>query len=60
MTSELDSVDTHTASFDLVADRRRQNAILLAGWRVCLRFTWWDLENEPRRVVAEVATALSM
>jgi very-short-patch-repair endonuclease len=39
-------------------DRRRQNAIELAGWTV-LRFTWHDLVNRPAAIVAEISAALS-
>ena len=39
-------------------DRRRQNALELAGWTV-LRFTWHDLTQRPDAVVAEVRAALA-
>lgn len=38
-------------------DRRRQNALVLAGWTV-LRFTWQDLMSRPQAVVAEIRAAL--
>lgn len=37
-------------------DRRRQNALVLAGWTV-LRFTWHDLCHRPTIVVAEILRA---
>lgn len=43
------------ARFEL--DRRRQNALVLAGWRV-LRFTWRMLEREPQWVIEVVERAL--
>ena len=39
-------------------DRRRSNALVLAGWRV-LRFTWEDVVQHPERVVASVRTVLA-
>ena len=56
---ELDSGDFHRTAIDLADDRRRQNALVLAGWNNMLRFTWWDLLNEPERVVAEVRAVLA-
>jgi very-short-patch-repair endonuclease len=38
-------------------DRRKGNAITRAGWDL-LRFTWHDLDGQPRRVVSEIAEAL--
>jgi very-short-patch-repair endonuclease len=38
-------------------DRRRQNALTLAGWNV-LRFTWQDLTCHPETVVAQIRAAL--
>ncbi|MGH3764300.1 MAG: DUF559 domain-containing protein [Pseudonocardiaceae bacterium] len=38
-------------------DRRRQNALVLAGWTV-LRFTWHDLVSRPEAVVAQIKLAL--
>jgi very-short-patch-repair endonuclease len=38
-------------------DRRRQNALVLSGWRV-LRFTWRMLEQEPGWVLQVVERAL--
>jgi very-short-patch-repair endonuclease len=39
-------------------DRWRQNAIVLAGWRV-LRFTWTMIEEYPERVIETVRAALA-
>ncbi len=38
-------------------DRWRQNAIVLAGWRV-LRFTWTMIDTYPERVIETVRAAL--
>lgn len=38
-------------------DRRRQNALVLAGWTV-LRFTWRMLQDDPAGVLAAVLDAL--
>lgn len=54
---ELDSRAFHGLGTNWRDDDRRQNAIVLVGWRV-LRFTWWDLVEEPARVVREVRAAL--
>ena len=40
------------------ADRRRQNALVLAGWLV-LRFTWSDLVERPAHVIHTVRAALA-
>ncbi len=40
-----------------VHDRRRQNALVLAGWTV-LRFTPDDLRSHPEALVAQVRAAL--
>ena len=39
------------------ADRRKQNALIAAGWTV-LRFTWHDLHNHPERVCSQIQAAL--
>ena len=53
---EIDGRHYHgDATFE--SDRWRQNAIVLAGWRV-LRFTWTMIDKYPERVVETVRTAL--
>jgi very-short-patch-repair endonuclease len=48
----------HETNEDLFeSDRRRQNALVLTGWRV-LRFTWPMLRDEPEAVVATIRQAL--
>jgi hypothetical protein len=49
--------DGGTHRNNLVADNRRQNRLLAAGFRL-LRFTGADLYNRPDEVVAQVRDAL--
>jgi very-short-patch-repair endonuclease len=55
---EVDGFAFHSDSEDFHQDRKRQNAIALAGWQV-LRFTWLDLTEYPDRVIAEIKHAIS-
>ena len=55
---ELDSRTWHRLTLDRRDDRRRENAIVLTGWRSFLRYDWWDLTEEPDRVCAEIRAAL--
>ena len=54
---EVDGRAWHTDSVRFVADRRRQNSIVRAGWTV-LRFTWEDLTQRPDHVLAEIRDGL--
>jgi very-short-patch-repair endonuclease len=54
---EIDGLAFHSEADDFHRDRKRQNAITLAGWQV-LRFTWLDLTEYPDRVVATVRRAI--
>jgi very-short-patch-repair endonuclease len=54
---ETDGLAFHSAADDFHNDRKRQNAIALAGWQV-LRFTWLDLTEYPERVIAEIRRAI--
>ena len=49
--------DVHRERAVFVADLRRQNALLAAGWTV-LRFTSADVLGRPEEVVAEIRRAL--
>lgn len=53
---EVDGWAFHSDSEVFQVDRNRQNVIALHGWKV-LRFTWLDLTQHPRRVIAELAAA---
>ena len=55
---EYDGVDVHTRVDRFVSDRRRQNALTAAGWRV-VRVTGADLRDRPHVVVANVRALLS-
>ena len=55
---EIDGLAFHSDSDDFQRDRKKQNAIALAGYQV-LRFTWLDLTEYPERVIAEVKRATS-
>jgi very-short-patch-repair endonuclease len=54
---EIDGYRVHSSRDTFQRDRRRQNQLIAAGYTV-LRFTWQDLEQRPRAVVAEVVAAL--
>jgi very-short-patch-repair endonuclease len=55
---EVDGFAFHSTSEEFHHDRKRQNAIALAGWQV-LRFTWLDLTEYPDRVIAVIRSAIS-
>ncbi len=57
--AELDSRRFHGTLVDWHDDARRENAVVLAGFPVCLRFSWWDLQHHPGLVVDTVRRALS-
>jgi very-short-patch-repair endonuclease len=48
----------HSSPEQARRDTARRNALNRAGWTV-LEFDWWEVTNEPGRVVAEVAAALA-
>ena len=54
---ELDSEAHHLDRVSFRRDRSKQNRATTLGWTV-LRYTWWDLVEEPWRVCAEVRSAL--
>ncbi len=54
---ELDSEAHHLDRMSFRRDRAKQNRATTLGWTV-LRYTWWDLVEEPGRVCNEVRTAL--
>ena len=55
---ETDGFAFHADRASYRVDRRRGNALVLAGWRV-LRFSWEDVVHAPDTVVAEVRAALA-
>ncbi|HEX2809027.1 MAG TPA: DUF559 domain-containing protein [Kineosporiaceae bacterium] len=56
---EVDGMRAHSGRSAFVRDRRRQNALVAAGYLV-LRFTWWDLVERPQAVVSEIVHALQL
>jgi very-short-patch-repair endonuclease len=54
---ETDGGRYHRSRRAFESDRRRDQRLMLAGWRV-LRITWRQLRDEPRRIVALIARAL--
>jgi len=56
---ETDGFAFHADRSSYRGDRRRGNALVLAGWRV-LRFSWEDVVQSPDLVVAEVRAGLAL
>jgi very-short-patch-repair endonuclease len=54
---EVDGFAFHSDADAFHRDRKKQNAIALAGYQV-LRFTWLDLTEYPERVIEEVKRAV--
>ncbi|MFO7779848.1 MAG: type IV toxin-antitoxin system AbiEi family antitoxin domain-containing protein [Nitriliruptoraceae bacterium] len=57
--AELDSRRFHGTLVDWHDDQRRENAVLLAGYGPCLRFSWWDLRHHAATVVDTIRRALA-
>lgn len=55
---ELDSRLAHGTLLDWHDDLRRENDVVLTGWRSFLRFSWDDVVHQPDRVVGSVRQAL--
>lgn len=55
---ELDGEAFHPDRDSFCKDRRKQNALVLEGYRV-LRFTYFDLFAAPEYVVSQVVTAIA-
>lgn len=55
---ETDGFAFHADRTTYRNDRRRGNALMLAGWQV-LRFSWEDVVHQPEQVVAAVRDALA-
>lgn len=54
---ELDSEAHHLDRMAFRRDRSKQNQAVVLGWTV-LRYTWWDLVEDPGRVCSEINAAL--
>jgi len=55
---ELDSERYHMDRITFRGDRRKQNQAVVIGWTL-LRYTWWDVVEEPWRVCNEITAALT-
>jgi very-short-patch-repair endonuclease len=55
---ETDGFTTHRTRQAFERDRRRDQRLAAAGWRV-IRITWRQLQREPRRVIATIAAMLN-
>jgi very-short-patch-repair endonuclease len=55
---EADSRRYHDTDSAFVSDRKRQQQLELAGWRVS-RCTWEEVEQEPRRLAQTVRALIS-
>ncbi|HST85785.1 MAG TPA: DUF559 domain-containing protein [Kineosporiaceae bacterium] len=56
---EVDGWRAHRSQAAFVADRRRENRLVTAGYLV-LHFTWQDLTDRPAEVIAEIRAALRL
>lgn len=54
---EVDGFAFHSDQRTFQRDRERQNHFVIDGWTV-LRFTWWQLVNEPDAVIAQIRQAI--
>lgn len=59
LVAELDGAAVHQTRRAFEADRRRDRALIAAGWRV-VRITWRELLDRPHQVEADLVTLLSM
>ena len=57
--SELDGFAFHSTRAAFRRDRRRDRRLRLAGW-VPVRVTWWDLDQAPDQLEAELAALLAL
>jgi very-short-patch-repair endonuclease len=55
---ETDSRRFHATGRASLDDPRREQRLQLSGWRVS-RCTWWEIENEPRRLAETISGLLA-
>lgn len=55
---EADSRQFHDTDMAFLDDRRREQRLQLAGWRVS-HCTWWEIEHEPRRLAETIRALLT-
>ena len=56
---EVDGRAWHSAADRFEWDRRKQNRLELAGWKV-LRFTWEEITRRPEKVIADIKRMLTL
>ena len=56
---ETDGVKYHRTRAAFESDRRKDQRLTLAGWRV-LRITWRQLKAEPERIAKMIRRALGL
>ncbi len=56
---EADSRKFHDTDSAFLSDRRREQRLQLAGWRVS-HCTWWEIEYEPRRLAETISGLLAL
>ena len=54
---EIDGWDFHNSREVFESDRRRQDLLVINGWRV-LRFTWRMISDEPEWVISVLRAAM--
>jgi very-short-patch-repair endonuclease len=55
--AELDSRGVHETPKKFESDRQRDRILVAEGWRT-MRVTWWQLQDEPEEIVADLRLAL--
>lgn len=56
---EVDGWAWHHTPDRFLNDRRKQNALIGAGWLI-LRYTWFDLTERPEQILAEIKAAVAL
>jgi very-short-patch-repair endonuclease len=56
---EADSRRFHDTDMAFLDDRRREQRLQLAGWRVS-HCTWWEIEHESRRLAETIRGLISL
>ena len=56
---EVDGYASHSSTRAFQYDRRRQNALVVAGWTM-LRFTWDDVTSQHEKVAEHIRAALAV
>jgi very-short-patch-repair endonuclease len=55
----MDGGRVHRTHRNFESDRRKDQRLQLAGWRV-FRITWCQIRDEPERIIAMIAAALGL